>query len=361
MTHSVTASVPRGVIAVMLALAALTLSPAALSSEELNFGIAGNNQVFTSVKEASSGGVISLSVSGGVPSTVRVELVDIYADQSGTKQPLPLDSSPFSPVGLVDFPAEAIAYTPNESVQEIPIPFTFTDIEEVRRPILGGLKITVVPDAGFDQGLNLVSAIVATFAYYPEGYLASEGTSIEPELTIEAFTFQRTAGDVFPFNLIPDFPMLFNFGPIATTSTVQNTGNIFLDVTSQVEVKETNFFGGVPKDPIVKTAPQEGFTVPGQRVEFGADLTAPPGGNGASEGLPRIGVFEVVSTATGTLGRSLNVTATESRLLILFPWKYALVFLIVLIFIAIRIRRRRSRRVAQEVAPGIAQGSFPSS
>ena len=345
----------------MLTLAVVTVSPAALSSEDLSFGIAGNNQLFTSVKEASSGGVISLSVSGGAPSTVRVELVDVYADESGTKQPLPLDSNPLTPSGLVDFPSDAGRYMPNGSVQQIAIPFAFTDIQDVRRPILGGLRITVAPDAEPDEGLNLVSSIVATFAYYPEGYLASEGTGIEPELTLDAIIFRRTAGDVFPFNLIPDFPMLFNFGPIATTSGVRNTGNIFLEVTSQVEVKETNFFGGVPKDPILTTAPQEVFLVPDQRVEFAADLTAPRGGTGALDGLPRIGVFEVVSTATGTLGRSLNVTATESRLLILFPWKYALVFPIVIIIIAIRVRRRRSRRVAHDVAVGIAQGSFPAS
>lgn len=335
--------------------------PPASANERLRYGVSGNNQVFTTLDVATRGGVVTLSVEGGVPSSVRVELVDIYADEEGTKQSLPLDSNPLTPSGLVDFASDAGRYTPNGSVQKIPIPFRFNDIEDVRRPILGGLKISVVPDAAFDEGLNLVSSIVATFAYYPEGYLASMEGVINPELTVDSLTFQRTAGDLFPFNLIPDFPMLFNFGPIATTSRVQNTGNIFLEVTSHVEVNETNFFGGVPKDPILKTAPQEVFLVPDQSVEFAADLTAPRARTDALTGLPRIGVFEVVSTATGTLGRSLNVTATESRLLILFPWKYALVFLVLLALIFVRVLIRRSRRGAHEVGPEISMDSVPSS
>jgi hypothetical protein len=339
------------IIGCILTLAVVTLSPVALSSGELSFGIAGNNQLFTSSQEASSGGVIELSVSGGVPSTVRVELVDIYADELGDKRPLPLNSSPFTPEGLVDFPRIAGTYVPNGETQRIEVPFTFLDPSAIDRPVLGGLRLTVVPDASEEGDLSLTSAIVATFAYYPDGMVNSLAGGIQPELAIESPSFERTAGDLFPFSLLPDFPMVFNFGPISATTSVRNTGNIFLDVRSQVSVQETNFFGGSVKEPFIRTAPQESFLVPNQQIEFTDQLQGPSAGDEPAVALPRIGIFEVVTTTTGTLGQSVSVTSTESKLLILFPWKYALALLMLIGVLVLRTYLGKSRSVKEVLSP----------
>ena len=332
-----------------LSLALLLISPgvtlAASEDENLRYGIAGNNQVFTSVDEALAGGTFRLTVKGGQQGTFSAELVDLYADESGTKTALPLNSNPYTADGFVEFESVVGRYIPNGEFQNIDVPFALRNIENVTRPVLGGLKVTLVPDEKSDSGLVLASSIIATFAYYPLGYLNSPESEIKPALEVGSVAFERESGDVFPLNLIPDFPILFNFGPISATSTVRNTGNIFLDVTTQVAVKETNYFGEKPKDPFLESAPRETFLVPNQSLELTEDLVNGTNLSESLKDLPRIGVFEVVSTATGSLGSTLIVSDSESKVLILFPWKYALalltlITLIILVVIGVRVRRK---------------------
>ena len=325
--------------------ALLLISPgatlAASEDEGLRYGIAGNNQLFTSVDEALAGGTFRVTVNGGQQGTFSAELVDLYADDSGTKTALPLNSTPYSANGFVDFEPVVGRYVPNGEFQNIDVPFALKNVENVTRPVLGGLKVTLVPDEKSDSGLVLASSIIATFAYYPVGYLNSPDSEIKPALEVGSVSFERESGDLFPLNFIPDFPILFNFGPISATSTVQNTGNIFLDVKTQVGVKETNFFGGKLKEPFLESAPQETFLVPNQSTELTEDLVGGANLTQSLEDLPRIGVFEVVSTATGSLGTTLIVSDSESKLLILFPWKYALAVIALIILVVIGVRARR--------------------
>lgn len=331
-----------------LSLALLLISPgatlAASEDESLRYGIAGNNQVFTSVDEALAGGTFRVTVKGGQPGTFSAELVDLYADESGTKTALPLNSNPYTADGFVDFESVVGRYIPNGELQNIDVPFALRNIENVTRPVLGGLKVTLVPDEKSDTGLVLASSIIATFAYYPLGYLNSPESEIKPALEVGSVAFERQSGDLFPLNLIPDFPILFNFGPISATSTVQNTGNIFLDVTTHVAIKETNYFGDKPKDPFLESAPRETFLVPNQSTELTENLVNGTNVTEPLKDLPRIGVFEVVSTANGSLGRTLIVSDSESKVLILFPWKYALALIALITLAIIGVRRRQTRK-----------------
>ena len=99
----------------------------AQSDEDTNFrvGLVNKNQVFSNATEATSGGVIRLSVSNGRDATVKVELVDIFANSEGVKQVVPLGSTPFSPANLVTYKVLEPSYKPNGKTQFIETSYSF--------------------------------------------------------------------------------------------------------------------------------------------------------------------------------------------------------------------------------------------
>lgn len=342
----------QGVFALFILSASSISSAAGDVDDNFRSGLIGNNKIFTSETEALTGSSFQLSVQGGVPARIKVELVDIFADETGTKQPLPLAASPFTPFGLVDFPEIAGNYQPTAQFQVFDIPFRFINIADLDRPVLGGLRITLVPLAESKVGIQLTSAIVATFAYYPIGAQDEISNSIRPKLDITSITFSRLVRDLVPFNLIPDLPLLFNKSPQSIQIVVRNVGNIFLNIDIELVVVDPRFFGRGSDTELIGIDSESIMLVPSQIGTQTLQLdNTDSADNQEIDIFPGIGIYKVITTTTGSLGAKQLTSATTTNWVVIFPWKYLLAGLI-LLFLLWR-KFNRSSRINNSVRQNI--------
>lgn len=297
-------------------------------SERYGYGITGNNLVFKTSDEARAGGSFKLAVKDGLPGSIQVELVDIYATSTGSKRSIPLGSSPFTPDQLVEFTESYPGYEPSAEFQYFDISFKFKPNVELDRPVLGGLSISIVPqDQGegeAEEGTSVASAIVATFAYLPDSGLNL--AEYQPGLSLTGPTIERVSEDFFPLNLIPDIPLLLNHGDLEASYIITNTGKIFLETSTQLVINQLGWLNWNP-EPVFSSIPKEIFLVPGQQTSASIEIKP----EAQSTELLGIGVYNFQTVATGTLGDQISTSTLNQQVLVIFPWKQSLIGLVLLV------------------------------
>jgi hypothetical protein len=317
----------------------------AQDNEGFRFGLGNTNQVFNEPDKAKLGSFFALNVSGGVPAEIRVELVDVYADEFGVKKPVPLNSTPFTAKDYLKFDPVAGTYLPNGTTQTINVPFEFINIDDLERQIIGGLKISFAPmsaQSSSSSGLKLNPSVVGTFSYYPVGLVSSEKFKPAPELTFTSVSFQQMEPDFFPLRLIPNLPGVINNGPFRATVRVKNTGNIFLDTKTDFTVTKSSFFGSGAKQ-IFAYQGEKAMVITGQVNEVSTELTSKVvGSERAVDQIPSIGFISFNVTSVGMLGSSEVVRETKKSLVLVFPWK--ILVLVLLIILALYLLRKRSSK-----------------
>ena len=316
----------------------------AQADEDTNFrvGLVNKNQVFSNAAEATSGGVIRLSVSDGRDATVKVDLVDIFANSEGVKQAVPLGSTPSSPEDLVSYEVLQPRYKPNGETQFIDISYSFKDAENIDRPVIGGLKISLVTtneESGEANGFTVDSAIVATFTYYPIGSTSSD-FELDALLNVQRIDVESVRPESLIYALMPDLPRLFNDGPIRASISLINNGNIFLQTRSEISVDRLKIFSGFNREELFRDKLEELLLVPGQ-VGSGQKLLVNKivGSEKVADALPGIGIFQIKVKTSGTIGSEVLAELNEGVWFVIFPWKPF--FLIFLVFILILIVQKQ--------------------
>jgi hypothetical protein len=312
-------------------LLASTATSFAEEGKSFRYGIEGNNLVFKSPAEAISGGSVRLAVKGGQNATISVELVDVFSDESGTKRSIPLDSSPFTPKGLVQFKKSYPVYEPSEEFQYFDIEFNFKEDAVLDRPVLGGLSISLVPEAESTEQTAVQSSIVATFAYLPASGLNLE--EYAPALSLQGPTIERRTPDFFPLNLFPNPPFALNHGDLKLSYELENTGKIFLETSTQVKVERLSLLGQLEAEVFTKTT--EAFLVPGQKTQPTVEIVPPDIANAELA----IGIYRFTTTATGEIGNLIETSTSNQQTLIIFPWKQSLLAILLLVLLRRRIAR----------------------
>jgi hypothetical protein len=313
------------------ALLASTATAFAEEGKSFRYGIEGNNLVFKSPAEAISGGSVRLAVKGGQNATISVELVDVFSDESGTKRSIPLDSSPFTPMGLVQFKKSYPAYEPSEEFQYFDIEFNFKEDAVLDRPVLGGLSISLVPVVQSTVKTAVQSSIVATFAYLPASGINPD--EYAPALTLQGPTIERRTTDYFPLNLLPNLPLVLNNGDLKLSYELENTGKIFLETSTQVKVEKLSLFGQLEAEVFIQTT--EAFLVPGQKTQSTLEIAPPDVANAELA----IGIHRFTTTATGEIGDAIEASTSNQQTLIIFPWKQSLLAIFLLVLLRKRIAK----------------------
>jgi hypothetical protein len=260
-----------------------------------------------------------------------VKLVDIVANASGSKSATPLNSNPFTPFELVSFTENYPAYQPSDEFQYFEISMRFKDDIDLDRPVLGGLSISMIADKENQDEIAVESSIVATFAYLPGSGLNVD--EYAPAIELFGPTIEREKLDFFPLNLLPNLPLFPNHGNLVLNYGLENTGNIFLETSTQVKVEQLGIFGQLEGEVFTKT--NEAFLVPGQKSQSTVEI-APP--DFAYEQLG-IGIYRFTTTAIGELGDISEASSSKQQTLVIFPWKQGLIALLLLILFRKRVFR----------------------
>ena len=266
--------------------------------------------------EAKVGGSFQLAVKDGQRANISVELVDIISNSSGSKQPIPLNSNPFTPYGLVDFAKKYPVYQPSEEFQYFDISIRFKDNIVLDRPVLGGLSISLVPEKQSQDQVAVVSSIVVTFAYLP-----STGLDLKeyaPDLALTGLKIEKKTQDFFPFNLLPNLPFLLNRGDLRLGYQLTNSGRIFLQTTTEVSVEKIGLIDRQGKEIFNKS--DTAFLVPGQQNQQTVEVSP----SDSENQLLGSGFYRFSVTATGQMGDLIETSTSSQKILIIFPWKQSL-------------------------------------
>lgn len=318
-------------------------------SKNFSYGLEGTNAVFTSEREALAGATFTLAVKDGQLAKIKVELVDLYSHSSGTKRVIPLGSSPFSPEGLVSISEISSLYEPSNDFQYFDVSFRFNEDLDLDRPVLGGLSISLVPENPTgDQG-SAQSSIVGTFAYLP-----ATGINLEeyaPGLFLSEPTIGRVTPDFFPLNLLPNIPFALNHGDVILSYQLKNTGQIFLETSTDITVDQVGLFAQQNKQ--VFSDSVAAFLVPEQQSQEVIEISPTE-----SQSQPLgMGLYRFTTTATGEIGGQITTSTSNQQLLVIFPWKQSLLALVLII----AFRKRLFRALASLRDYGIAIRDFRNS
>jgi hypothetical protein len=322
------------------------------ADEETNFrvGLVNNNQVFSNPGAATAGGVIRLSDSNGRDAIVKAELVDIFPNSQGVKQVVPLNSTPFSPANLVNYEVLQPNYQPNGEIQFIDISYSFIDAENINRPVIGGLKISLETpneDSGEPEGLTLNSSIVATFSYYPIGSTSGD-FELDALLNVKSIDLESVRPESLIYSLMPDLPRLFNDGPIRASVSLINNGNIFIQTKTEISVERLKIFSGFNREELFKDNLDELLLIPGQSGS-GQKLFVNQivGSEKVTDALPGIGIFQIKLNATGTIGGDVLAQLNEGVWFVIFPWKpFFLIFLVFILILVVQKQRLKNPSLA---------------
>ena len=298
----------------------------ASKDDSFRYGLENNNPVFLSREEANKGSSFRLLIKGGTQATVVAELVDLYSDDSGSKKSLPLGSSKFSPKGLISFDPVIAEYLPSEEFQYFDVPFRFTEGINTANPVLGGLRISVVTQEPKAEGFKVQSSVVGTFAYFPTGTKLSYAPALELSQPIVA----GMGAEIPPFGMIPDFPFLLNDGKFTVEYLYENTGDIFLETTSEVVLSGPSFLWQSTDQEAFRSSSDKAFVVPNQVATNKLAVAQKVDDEVVVESLP-YGVYTLTTSVSGALGSENEVEDSVSQVVVIFPWKYTLFVLILLV------------------------------
>jgi hypothetical protein len=304
----------------------------AAQDENFRYGLENNNPVFLSREDANEGSSYRFAMRGGTQATIVAELVDIYSDDSGSKKAIPLGSSAFSPEGLVDFDEVISEYQPTGDFQYFDVSFRFKDEPKITRPVLGGLKISVVTQDAETQEFSVESSVVGTFSFFPAG----KNLTFSPALTLSPPDITGLGTEFPPFGIIPDFPFLVNDGNFTIEYEFENTGDIFLETTSKVELHAATPFDQRAGEPIFDYVSEKSFLVPNQIATQRLRVAQSVEDGRVIEQLP-YGIYTLTTSVNGSLGSENNVEDTSTQVIVIFPWKYTLFALLVLVLLRKRI------------------------
>jgi hypothetical protein len=298
----------------------------ASKDDSFRYGLQNNNPVFLSREEANKGSSFRLLIKGGTPATIVAELVDLYSDDSGSKKSLPLGSSKFSPKGLISFDTVIAEYLPSEEFQYFDVPFRFTEVSNIVNPVLGGLRISVVRQEPETEGFKVQSSVVGTFAYFPTG----TKLSYAPALELSQPLVSGMGAEIPPFGMIPDFPFLLNDGKFTVEYLYENTGDIFLETTSDVVLSGPSFLWQSTDQEAFGSSSDKTFVVPNQTASRQLAVAQKVDDEIVVESLP-YGVYTLTTSVSGALGSENEVEDSVSQVVVIFPWKYTLFVLILLV------------------------------
>jgi len=305
----------------------LSAFPSVASNDEsFRYGLENNNPVFLSREEANKGSSFRLLIKGGTRATIVAELVDLYSDDSGSKKSLPLGSSKFSPKGLISFDTVIAEYLPSEEFQFFEVPFRFTEGINTVNPVLGGLRISVVTQEPKTEGFTVKSSVVGTFAYFPTG----TKLSYAPALELSQPLVSGMGAEIPPFGLIPDFPFLLNDGNFTVEYLYENTGDIFLETTSDVVLSGPTFLWQSTDQEAFRSSSDKAFVVPNQVATNRLAVAQKVDDEVVVESLP-YGVYNLTTSVSGALGSENKVDDSVTQVIVIFPWKYTLFLLILLV------------------------------
>ena len=260
--------------------------------------------------------VVTVTVSGGQPGTLALQMVDAAIDPNGGWLTVPYGTTPQTLDGVLSVTPESFDYVPNGDRQRFNAILS-VDPSLVTEPLFGSLRATLEPDTEANGGISLVTqgaveiqVVAAPSAADLEGLPAAM-----PALRLDDLALYRPDPWTFVDRLFPDVPWLVNHGPVTVAASGTNIGTLFLD--SRVTYDFTRLSplavltGGTGPTFTVVNRPR--YLIPGAGFTDIVSSLIEVEGAPAVDAMPFIGFVRVTATVNGLLSGVEAAPSTVSR------------------------------------------------
>jgi hypothetical protein len=295
---------------------------------------------------------MNLTVSGTIPATVEIGIVDLYSGASGSKQSLPAGTSPYSLQGAISLSSTSLRYVPSAegTVFHIQVTPTTSTLDALR---FGGVQFTLKQQTSANSGaLTSQSSIVMSLVLTPSGYSGGLPAGGKPQLDIGDVNLASNCDPSLLWQLLPDIPGVLDCTPISATVQIKNAGKL----PGMVSTSWDFVSGG---QDLAKSVSPAHLVVPGQELEVSTrSVNHVTGRAGEVNAAPFIGVVEVTAVANFELAGENQGSASGSGSVLVLPWKFPAFALIIACFVAgivlfsvVLWRRRHPKQVTYRPFP----------
>lgn len=274
------------------------------------------------------------SLSGDTPVDITIDLIDIWTNDSGDREMLPLGSSPLSGRDRLRVGVHPARYEPSGEEQRIVIPVSITKASLESAPLLAGVRITVLETetTSTDGPLRVIGSALAFVYAATEGSLLSfDGFS--PAVTV---TNLRVVPIPSADNLttLPSLTFV-DRGPVALAFDSDNDGSMFSFLTHSATITRWGWGAG-SEAPIFSHDVDEVTLIPGQARQDSIPVTARlAGSNREIDLLERWGIYEALLVSTSHTGSTSERVTETSILFVVFPVRVGLGLLIAITLLVI--------------------------
>ncbi len=295
-------------------------------------------------------------ISGGSPGYLVAELVDLYIDSDGVKRIAPLGATPYSAQDLVTIINPRTSYFAGLEETSLAVEFKFSEDTNLNAPIVGGIRLTLIPFAEFsnsaNSGITLQVSGINVFSYLPPGYSITAPFDVSTDLDLSALRLFLTTNEPLFYSLLPNFQSLFHSKNLGFSYSLMNSGEIFQSVETVVSLNKRNFLGSNNEVLVFQDRFINNLLMPNESLNKQMPLTLKTLDQTRNiSAIDSFGFYSLTITTTGRLsGEIISTTALNKKFLVL-PWK---IFVYLFLFIAIR-AFIKSRRVKRDVSESVTQ------
>jgi len=295
-------------------------------------------------------------LSGGSPGYLVAELVDLYVDSGGVKRITPLGATPYSAQDLVTIINPRTTYLAGLEETSLAVEFKFSEYSDLNTPIVGGIRLTLIPFAEVsnsdNSGIALQVSGINVFSYLPPGYSIAALSEVSANLEISQFRLFLTANEPLFYRFLPSFQRLFNSKNLGFSYSLMNSGEIFQSVETVVSLNKRNFLGSNNEVLVFQDRFINNLLMPNESLNKQVPLTLKTLDQTRNiSAIDSFGFYSLTITTTGRLSNEIISTTSLSKNFLVLPWK---IFVYLFLFIALR-AFIKSRRVKRDVSESVTQ------
>lgn len=313
-------------------------SMASAKTEKMHLKLLTRNLQLIQDSNGKASGQLHLVVSGGSPSRLTAELVDLALTDTG-KTVLKAGLTDYSLLNQLKISPAFYHYSPSTKPQLFifDLQSSSSELKEVR---FGGARVSATADKAASISMN--AGLVTSVALIPHGMAFDlEEKKIE-RLKIESFELVQAKVTTLADSVIPDIPGLINHGPVSARLKVENPNELPLFESARVAWDADDMRIG-------ETSLTQKMLMGNQKTTLISNSVQVLSGHIAPiDFSPSQGVLKVTVEAQSGLGNSDLPPQKLVASALIFPWKeWVLNLGLVSLLLWLALRKRGSKKNKQ--------------
>lgn len=293
----------------------------------------------------------SVFVNGPTRATISVEFVDYVYGNTGEKENVPANSTPYSLAKVFSIRQFDNEYLPSESGREIKIVLV-PKKNKINMLYFGGIKIKLDQVSGNSKKNSSASpsgGILSQVNVTPYGWAGGENKNKIKAAKVASVSFTSTNRTSLIDYIIPDLPWLVNAGPIEAKVRFENKGEL------PVFASATWKFSSNGKQLATKSSSKSIILAGKDATRSVITQSGISGSNEMANVLPNFGLVDIETSVNSEIGGTQFEPEIRKSTILIVQWKEPFFFIALgLTFVWYALRKRPAKSGQKRKEPSLA-------